>query len=59
MTRDERDQERRGVETFTVEELQKIMAAARSRWHRVVIGTALNLAMTQIELATLRRQRVG
>lgn len=58
MTRDERDIERRGVETFTVEELQKIMAAARSRWHRVVIGTALNFAMTQIELATLRRRHV-
>lgn len=58
MTRDERDQERQGVETFTVEDLRQIMAAARSRWHQVVIGTALNLAMTQIELASLRRRHI-
>ena len=34
------------------------MATARPRWHRVVIGTALNLGMTQIELAPLRRRHV-
>lgn len=34
MTREERDRERRGVETFTVEELRQIMTAARTSVRR-------------------------
>ena len=56
LTAEERQHEHRGVETFTVAELRSIMAAARTKWHRVIIGTALNFAMTQSEISTIRRR---
>lgn len=56
MDQDEREREHEDVETFTVEELRKIMEAATNAWQRVFIATALNLAMTQRELAALRRR---
>lgn len=58
MTPKERDEERNEVETFTVEELTRIMEMAWTRWHRVFIATALNLAMTQNELSTLSRRHL-
>lgn len=57
-TADERDAEFRGVQVFTVEELRKIMEMGWTRWHRVFVATAINLALTQNELSTLKRQHV-
>ena len=58
LTPDERNRQNDGVETFTVEELVKIMKMAWTPWHRAFIRTALNLAMTQWELACLSREHL-
>lgn len=57
-TPDERDNEVQGVETFSVEELTRIVEMAWTRWHRLFILTALNLAMTQAELSSIKRRHI-
>jgi hypothetical protein len=58
VTPEERARQTDGVETFTVEELVKIMQMAWTRWHRAFIRASLNLAMTQWELSCLSREHL-
>jgi hypothetical protein len=58
LTCQERDDHVEGVKTFSVDELVKISEMAWTRWHRLFIWSALNLAMTQFELSSISRRHL-